>query len=42
MTIKIAAITAKVSTTAVVFDRIGWRMKVKARPLTGLLVGDQT
>jgi hypothetical protein len=41
MTTKIAATTAKVSTTAIVFDRIGWRTKVKARPMTGLLVGDQ-
>jgi hypothetical protein len=32
--IKIAATTTKVSVTAVVVDRIGWRTKVKARLLT--------
>jgi hypothetical protein len=41
-TIKIAATTTKVSATAIVVDRIDWRTKIKARLLTGLLVGDPT
>ena len=40
--IKIAATTTKVSVTAVVVDRIGWRTKVKARLLTGLLLAELT
>jgi hypothetical protein len=41
-TIKITATTTKVSATAVVVDRIGWRNKVKARLLIGLPVGEPT
>jgi hypothetical protein len=41
-TIKITATTTKVSATAVVVDHIGCRIKVKARLLTGLLIGEPT
>jgi hypothetical protein len=40
--LKIAAVTTKVTVTIVVVDRIGWRTKVKARLLTGLLIAEST
>jgi hypothetical protein len=40
--IKIATTTTKVSVSAVVVGRIGWRIKVKARLLTGLLLAELT